>query len=109
MAQINLRLDDDVVKNFHRFCENSGTKGYTLLSSMVTALAGTQELKDKFDSGQMSKEDALLKLGSLMRQFQEVARVNHEFTSMMADLTKKFGITIADLGFAEPSRKEQIK
>lgn len=105
MAQINLRLDDKVVQNFHKFCENSGIKGYTLLKMVVRAYAGTQELREKFDSGEMSKEDALLGLGGLMRELREVARVNHEFTSTMADLAKKFGISLTDLGFTEPVEK----
>ena len=105
MAQINLRLDDNVIKNFHKFCDNSGIKGYTLLGMIVRAYAGAQELREKFDSGEIGKEDALLKLGGLMRELQEVARVNHKFTSTMADLTKKFGITLADLGLAESVEK----
>ena len=107
MAQINLRLDDNVVKNFHKFCDRYDIKGYTLLGMIVKAYAGAEELREKFDNRVMSKEDALLKLGGLMRELQQVSRVNHEFTDTMADLTKKFGISLADLGFAEPVEKDK--
>jgi len=107
MAQINLRLDDNVVKNFHKFCDRYDIKGYTLLGMIVKSYAGAEELKEKFDSRVMSKEDALLKLGGLMRELQQVSRVNHEFTDTMADLTKKFGISLTDLGFAEPVEKDK--
>ena len=105
MAQINLRLDDNVVRNFHKFCESSHIKGYALLGSIVKAYAGAEELRERFDTGVISKEDALLKLGGLMRELQQVSRVNHKFTGSMADLAKKFGISLADLGFAEPVEK----
>lgn len=107
MAQINLRLDDNVVKNFHKFCDRYDIKGYTLLGMIVKSYAGAEELKGKFDNRVMSKEDALLKLGGLMRELQQVSRVNHEFTDTMADLTKKFGISLTDLGFAEPVEKDK--
>jgi len=105
MAQINLRLDDDIVKNFHKFCDRYDIKGYTLLGMMVKAYAGAEELKEKFDSGVISKEDALLRLGGLMKELQQVSRLNHEFADTMADLTKKFGISLTDLGFVEPVEK----
>ena len=107
MAQINLRLDDNVVKNFHKFCDRYDIKGYTLLGMIVKAYAGAEELREKFDNRAMSKEDALLKLGGLMRELQQVSRVNHEFTDKMAALTKKFGIRLTDLGFAEPVEKDK--
>jgi len=107
MAQINLRLDDNVVKNFHKCCDRYDIKGYTLLGMIVKAYAGAEELREKFDNRVMSKEDALLKLGGLMRELQQVSRVNHEFTGMMAELTKKFGIRLTDLGFAEPVEKDK--
>jgi len=107
MAQINLRLDDNVVKNFHKCCDRYGIKGYTLLGMIVKAYAGAEELREKFNNSVMSKEDALLKLGGLMRELQQVSRVNHEFTDTMADLTKKFGIRLTDLGFAEPVEKDK--
>ena len=105
MMQINLRLEDDIVKNFHKFCGNFGIKGYTLLSMIVRAYAGAQELKEGFESGKLSKEDALLKAGALMRELREVARLNGEFTSTMDGLAKQFGITLADLGFVESVKK----
>ena len=105
MAQINLRLDDNIVRNFHKFCDRCDIKGYTLLGMIVKAYAGAEELRDKFDNEVMNKEDALLKLGGLVKELQQVSRVNHEFTGMMADLTKEFGISLADLGFAEPVEK----
>ncbi len=105
MAQINLRLNENVVKNFHKFCERSHIKGYALLGSIVKAYAGAGEIREQFDTGVISKEDALLKLGGLMKELQQVSRVNHDFTSTMADLTKKFGISLADLGFAESVEK----
>jgi hypothetical protein len=107
MAQINLRLDDNIVRNFHKFCDRYDIKGYTLLGMIVKTYAGAEELREKFDNGVMSKEDALLKLGGLMRELQQVSRINHEFTGMMADLTKKFGISLADLGFTEPVEKDK--
>ena len=107
MAQINLRLDDNVVKNFHKFCDRYDIKGYTLLGMIVKAYAGAEELREKFDNRVMSKEDALLKLGGLMRELQQVSRVNHGFTDTMVDLTKDFGISLTALGFAEPVEKDK--
>ena len=105
MAQINLRLDDNVVKNFHKFCDKYDIKGYTLLGMIVKAYAGAEEIREQFDTGVITKEDALLKLGGLMRELQQVSRVNHEFAGSMADLAKKFGISLTNLGYADPVEK----
>ena len=99
MAQINLRLDDSVVKSFHKFCHRYDIKGYTLLGMIVKVYARVEELRENLDNGLMTREDALLKLGALIEELRQVSRIDREFLYTVDDLAKRLGISPADLGF----------
>ena len=106
MKQINIRLEDEVVDNFHSFCNRQGVKGYTFLTTIVMAYAMAESITRQLQAEEIGRPQALLEVGKLARQVQTVAKVNGQFTHMLSALTEQFGVTPADLGFTEPAQSK---
>jgi len=104
MKQMNIRLDGKIIDDFHAFCERCDIKGYTLLNTTIKSFAGAEEILQGIDNKTITKQGALLKLGTILSELQEVSRVNGEFTNTLNRLTKKFGIKITDLGMIPPKK-----
>lgn len=94
MKQLNLRVEDEILKAFYDFCKKQGTTPYQLLGSIVSFYGRAMILRSRMDENKISQEEALIELGHILEDVRRFARANGEFREAVTSLLKPYGITL---------------